>query len=760
MNSALQPLSRGWEVCLIFLAGLMGASCFSEPVQALSDFQLGGYEVSLDPQTAQLQITRQHPGQAAQVLLRSAPGATWLQAEERPLQVLEQRGSFAFHSTLLQRCQQLKLGPVQTDAQSWTLSGSWQEQHCGQTWQLKLSLSQEGHLRFGLRLSPDGPLKQLTLVLQQDPTENWYGGGEQFSFPRLNGQLLPVWVQENGIGRGGQPLSSLIGLFSPGSAGHALSSYISVPWLFSQQGRGLALENAEYSEWDLRQANRLRIQVWAPELRLRLLGADSPLALLKQYTAWAGRMPEPPDWADQGAWVGMQGGTVQVRAVWEKLQQRQTPLAAFWLQDWVGKRKTSIGSQLWWNWQLNATHYPDWPALVQELNRHDVKVLGYLNPFLVDVADLEERVEESNAKDFRRNFGRNPRRNLYAEAREQGFLLKDVAGDVLQVKNTDFSAGMLDLSHPGARAWFKQVVRSQVLGVGLSGWMADYGEALPLEAHLHSAESPATAHNRYAQDWARLQHEILAENPQAQALVFLRSGFSQSPRWAPFFWQGDQTVTWDGQDGLRSAVQGLISGGLSGFSLNHSDAGGYTSVCQAGLGLCRSPELLMRWLEVNAWTSLLRSHEGNQPEAQAQIYSSPELTDFFDRQARIYTAWRFLRRQLFALASQEGAPVVRHLFLHHPQDPEAAQIHDQFLLGPDLLVAPVLEPGARSRRVYLPPGPWVHLWTGKVYGLYQKGSWVELSAPLGQAPVFYRRESDLGPKLLQGLRAQGISLPF
>ena len=716
-----------------------------EPAAQVNHYPLGAYRISWQPERAQLEIARQSADHPPQVLLRSAPGQNWLQAEQRPLAVSEQRGSFRFQSQLLQRCQHLKVTALEShleasaqDLRYWSLRGGWQEPDCLQTWQLKLNLSAEGHLRLSVALSP-GPLQTLSLYLQRDPSESWYGGGEQFSSPRLNGQRWPVWVQENGIGRGEQPLSALIDLFSPGSAGHAQSSYISVPWLMSAEGRGLALENSEYAEWDLNDPNLLRLQLWFPEMRLRLLGADSPLALLKSYTAWAGRMPEPPDWADRGAWVGMQGGTAKVRAVWEKLDMRKTPLAAFWLQDWVGKRKTSIGSQLWWNWELNQQSYPGWQELVKDFKDSEVRVLGYLNPFLVD---------SDNQNGFRRN--------LYAEAREQGFLLKDAHGAVLQVKNTDFSAGMLDLSHPGARAWFKQVVKSQVLGIGLSGWMADYGEALPLDAHLYSQEPALSAHNRYAEEWARLQNEILRENPEAQAVAFLRSGFTHSPRWAPLFWQGDQSVSWDGHDGLRSAVMGLISGGLSGFAFNHSDAGGYTSVCQAGLGLCRSPELLMRWLEVNAWTPFLRSHEGNQPEAQAQIYSSPELLDFFDRQARIYTAWRFLRRPLFAQAHEQGAPVVRHLFLHYPDDAVAAQIHDQFMLGPDLIVAPVLEPGARSRKLYLPPGPWVHLWSGKVYGLYQKGSWVAVAAPLGQAPVFVRRESDLGPQLLQSLKAQGV----
>lgn len=663
------------------------------------------------------------------MLLQTPSGQTWLQAQHNLLAAREQRGSFRFHSTVHQHCQTLRVDRSWSEGGGWYLQGGWREQGCNQHWLLQISAAEAQQLALTFKLSP-GPLQHLRLQWQTETTEHWFGGGEQFSYPRLNGQVLPVWIQENGIGRGAQPVSSLIQLFSPGSEGHALSSYIVVPWIFSQRNRGFALENSEYSEWDLRSHKTLELRVWSPEIRLRLLGAGHPLELLSRYTQWAGRMPELPDWADTGLWAGIQGGTARVRAILAQLRQRKTPLAAVWIQDWVGKRKTSIGSQLWWNWELNSQHYAGWPQFLAETRSQGIRVLGYLNPFLVDVSGLP-----------------GIRRNIYAEARARGYLIKDAQGEVLRVQNTDFSAGMLDLSHPEARRWFRQLVREQLLQIGLSGWMADYGEALPLEAHLYSGEAAARAHNRYAEEWARLQREIQTENPHQQIVIFLRSGFTHSPGCASLFWQGDQTVSWDGQDGLRSALQGLISGGLSGFSLNHSDAGGYTSICQMGIGLCRSPELLMRWLEANAWSPVLRTHEGNQPEVQAQFYSSPTLLDAVSHSARMYKAWRFLRRQLFAEAASQGWPVVRHMLLHSPEAPEAPWLQDQYYLGPDVVVAPVLEPGQTRRKLWLPAGPWIHLWTGTRHGFHTRSTWTEVAAPLGYPPVFWRQGSVTGQQL-------------
>lgn len=116
-------------------------------------------------------------------------------------------------------------------------------------------------------------------------------------------------------------------------------------------------------------------------------------------------------------------------------------------------------------------------------------------------------------------------------------------------------------------------------------------------------------------------------------------------------------------------------------------------------------------MELNAFTVVFRTHEGNDPEANVQFDSDRETLLHFDRCARIYRAWSFYRRQLVDEAARSGLPVVRHLFLHYPDDSEVWDLsHQQFLVGRDLLVAPVLDPGRDSVRVYLPRGRWVHVW--------------------------------------------------
>ena len=152
--------------------------------------------------------------------------------------------------------------------------------------------------------------------------------------------------------------------------------------------------------------------------------------------------------------------------------------------------------------------------------------------------------------------------------------------------------------------------------------MADFGEGLPYDAVLHSGADPKRYHNRYAEEWAEVNREAVRELGREDDLVFFnRSGFTRSPRHSTLFWLGDQMVTWDGDDGIKTAATGMLSSGLSGYSLNHSDVGGYTAVDNFPLRYHRSKELLQRWTGMAAFTPIFRTHEGNRPELNHQVYS-------------------------------------------------------------------------------------------------------------------------------------------
>src|SRR5262249_16933119 len=155
--------------------------------------------------------------------------------------------------------------------------------------------------------------------------------------------------------------------------------------------------------------------------------------------------------------------------------------------------------------------------------------------------------------------------------------------------------GMLDFSNPEARAWTKQLIqREMIQNARASGWMGDFGEALPFDADLFPGEDPQVWHNHYPEAWARIQREAIDEMGRGEDFLFWnRSGFSQSPTYSTAGWLGDQLQTWDAFDGIKTAVVGLLSGGISGFSILHSDTGGFVAAELAGHPpIARSKELL------------------------------------------------------------------------------------------------------------------------------------------------------------------------
>ncbi|OAE26529.1 hypothetical protein AXG93_1406s1210 [Marchantia polymorpha subsp. ruderalis] len=448
-------------------------------------------------------------------------------------------------------------------------------------------------------------LNRIQITFSSDPSERFFGFGEQFSHFNLKGKRVPILVQEQGLGRGDQPITALANMVSNRSGGAWHTTYAPVPYYITSQMRSLYLEGFEYSVFDLTRSNAVQVQVHAGYMQGRILHGKTPADIIRQYTAAIGRMRELPAWITQGAIVGMQGGMQAVRKVWQKLRDLDVPLAAFWLQDWVGQRRTSIGWQLWWNWEVDRDHYPGWEQLVTDLRSHGIRTMAYCNPLLAPTHEKPNR-----------------RRDLLAEAHSQDLVVTDQLGSPYMIPNTSFDAAMVDLTNPAARTWLKNILLDMIQ-TGVRGWMADFGEALPLDCSLYSGEEARTVHNQYSELWAQLNREVAeeweatqkgrrldeGEDEDEKLVFFMRAGYRGSPRSSTLFWEGDQMVSWQRHDGIKSAVTGLLSGGLCGFSLNHSDIGGYCTVDIPLVRYRRSEELLLRWMELNAFSTIFRTHE-------------------------------------------------------------------------------------------------------------------------------------------------------
>ncbi len=709
---------------------------------------LGQFTVQVSTDRA-LNVT--HQAEGTRSLFASAAGSP-VELARTALAVTDRQGSFDVQENLGIQCKNARFDQARTGNGTLTLKGKFDDANatCA-TLRFELSFCQRqtGHLGFELT-SNDTSFDLVVLHAASDAGERIYGMGEQAPHDTLNlkGRAIQVLAQEGGIGRGHTPITPAVNLASPGSGGSEGSAYYAAPHYLTNKKRSLFLENTEYAVFDFRQTAVSAIRLFGPSMRGRILQGSSALQLIERFTEYSGRMPALPDWVNQGAIVALAKDPATSAPIVAALREHGVELAGIWNQTWSGVSRTYIGEQVLWNWIQNPNSRPGWQAYVDDLEQHGTRVLCYVNPMFRDLPAEAGTL----------------RRNLFQEGLAGDYFVHKADGSVYMLPITAFEVGLLDLTNEAARTWMKDIIRDELLGdARCSGWMADFAEALPYDAVLASGESAERYHNTYPVEWARLNREAVEEAGMlGDVVIYNRSGHTRSPAHSLLFWQGDQLTTWDKYDGLVSALQGLISGGLSGLALNHSDVGGYTSLSRYGLGYKRETELLERWTEMNAFTSVLRTHEGNLPADNPQVYSDDAALAHFARMSKVYKALAFYRKQLFTQATTRGYPLVRHLMLHYPDDARAHETSDEFLLGSDILVAPVTNKCwtapfcPYNKSVYLPAGRWVHLWTGKVYGSATAGSTVSVEAPIGQPAVFYRQGSTVGATFVNNLNAAGI----
>lgn len=606
---------------------------------------------------------------------------------------------------------------------------------------LQLAEIEEGQLRFDLKIN-DSAIGRTGLLFSSHSAERVFGFGEQFSAFDFKGRRVPIMVDEQGLSRGAQPLTDWFDARSVSAAGEWYSTYAPIPHFITTDLRSLMLENAEYSTIDLREDEQIAMEVYSNHLQARLIVGDSPLQIIERYTTYSGRMRALPEWSTRGLILGIQGGTDRILQAAESLQAEDAILSAMWMQDWEGQREVAQGFRLWWNWELDEVRYNRWSDMVGSLRADGVRVMGYINPYVHEL--------DNAGKDYYR-------RNLYREAREQDFLIKKTDGSYATTGGANFLAYVVDVTNPDARDWLKDVIKDELIGVGLSGWMADFGEALPLDAVIYSGENPTEAHNRYPEHWATLNREAIEEAGMGdEAVFFMRSAYTRSPGASTLFWAGDQASNWDNYDGIKTAVTAMLTSGLSGFAFNHSDIGGWLSLDGdergAPVSIRRTQELMLRWIELGAFQSVMRTHEGLRPDWSHQFDTDQRTLEHIARFSRIYNAWHDYRRELVEEATEKGWPLVRHPFLHYPEEQSYwDSSYQQYMIGSELWFAPVLDEGATEVQLRLPEGNYVHAFTGERYFSSGADSSLTIPAPIGTPALLFHEDSTVGAAFRQQL---------
>ena len=556
-----------------------------------------------------------------------------------------------------------------------------------------------------------GSFNRYMLAFKAESGEAVFGGGEQYSYFNLRGHRFPVLTREQGVGRRyNRPLTFLAQMHDKaGGAYH--TTYYPQPTFVSDRNYFIHVNSFDYCILDFKNHRSHRIISYSLPPEITVGFGTSLMDTASKVSLLLGRQAVLPSWVHDGMILGVQGGTDVVRGKLEKALSHNVRVCALWAQDWSGKIVTSFGKRVLWDWKWNPDMYPGLDKWIGELREQGICFTTYINPYLIKG------------------------KSLCNEAVQKGYLVKNPAGEDYFIDFGEFDCGHVDLTNPDAYSWYKQKIKKNMLEFGSAGWMADFGEYLPTDAVVHSGVSGTVAHNMWPGLWAKLNHEALEETGNLDKVIFfMRSGNAMSPRYAQSIWAGDQNVDWSRDDGIRSVIPAALSLAYSGHGISFSDIGGYTTVAW----LKRSKELLLRWTQMSCFTPVMRTHEGNRPAANWQFDSDDQTLDYMaywsDLHLRLKDYILFCEKE----NEQKGLSVMRPMNWYSSES-WALTCTDQYMLGPDMLVAPVLKKGAKGRNVILPEGEWVNLFSGKPY---KKGiHFIESEATGHSIPVFYRADS-------------------
>jgi hypothetical protein len=317
----------------------------------------------------------------------------------------------------------------------------------------------------------------------------------------------------------------------------------------------------------------------------------------------------------------------------------------------------------------------------------------------------------------------------YLEAKKKGFLVRSKCGHPLLDEVDDLQRRHPRSDQPEAYEWYKALIKDNMIGLGLSGWMADFGEYLPTDAVVYGG-IPEKLHNRWPSMWAKCCHEAVVESGKENEIFFFsRAAYGHTIQYTNSMWNGDQHVDYSDEYGLGSVIPASLSMSYSGVGVVHSDIGGYTTI----LHMKRSAELFNRWSELELFFPVYRTHEGNRPKENVQ-FDDPRCLKEFARNSQIFAALKPYRLYLLEEYETKGYPFIRPLSFDEKEvDPSINQ--REFLMGDEVLVSPVLRGNESEHQVYLPAGEWVQLFTGKAFD----GGTFKIPSPPGLPVAFYKK---------------------
>lgn len=498
-----------------------------------------------------------------------------------------------------------------------------------------------------------------TLQLHVDGGGPFFGLGERFWQAGLQGTSLDVRPQD----RYGEP-------------GHNWT-YVAIPFVYTPGGLGVYADTAFDTNFRFDQTDSsFDLKIAGAPVTLYLFVEPDPKAVLSAYTAITGRPQDPPMWTF-GPWITALQGKGAVLDVAHRIRVEGMPASALWIYD-QNDEADNLGWPFWF-----ASYYGDPRTFVNTLHGQGFKVLTYVHPYVR--AKLLPYNTSSPA---------------YQKGLADNLLVTGADGKPAGPRFELVPVGNIDFTNPLAVDWWQTMITRAVREQGFDGWMEDFGEWVR-DSDRFAAGTGRTLSELYP----LLYHKITLRIAQALnpgVVPFARSGSPGSQQFSPALWGADQSPNTSRDYGLPSVVTAGITAGMSGFSTWGPDI----------LSIGSNKALWTLWVEFGALSPVMRDHVWDKPEHSFNLWSDAETTATFRRWAAFHSSLLPYFATYAAEAHRTGVPIMRHTVLEYPDDPRSATAEYQYFLGHEMLVAPVLQPGAAMRTLYLPQGEWINFWNG------------------------------------------------
>ncbi len=563
----------------------------------------------------------------------------------------------------------------------------------------------EGHLKAVIEPKEAG--SRFSWGFACDGDDHFMGFGSQSWDVDHRGFTVPTWVEEQGLGKvenDEYDASWLLG------TGRRHSAHIPIPQYWSRRGYILTAETDLRAVFALcsEDEQSARVEIETPSA-IHLFDGPTYEEAIERASARFGRPRVPPDFAF-APWLDATYGSENVRRVAEKLREKKIPSSVIWSEDWKGAFWSGDDYVLTEEWEVDRDLYPDFETLADELHTSGFKFFVYFNSFIY-----------KNAK-------------VWDETAPNDYLIQDENGEPFTFLGHKFSdSSLVDLSNPDAREWAKSKLHD-AMDLGADGWMGDFGEWMPIDAHTYEG-SGLEQHNLHPVQWQEIQREAIDERTDGvERLFFSRSGYFGTPELADVVWAADQRTAFWEDDGLPTILPIGIGLGVVGISTYGHDIAGYQAVNNSNPPATK--ELFFRWTTLGAWSPVMRTHHGKQANLNWNWESDDETVEHFRRWAAFHIQLAPFWKGLAAYAHETGVSIWRGLGTVFPEDEKVWPIKDQVMVGDTVMLAPVMVEGALSREAYLPEGLWYD-WDDED-GPTAGETNLTIEALLGEIPVLVR----------------------